>query len=102
MSGCLLQRTTASLTENARFGIDIVSVGKELTRRSALPCPAIRKSAVNTPSIACDLLRQQQPHNREQFANLAQTWVRLAEDLERAQVFLNALDEETEPIKAAE
>ena len=40
------------------------------------------------------------PQSREQFANLAQTWVRLAEDLER-QTFLNALDEETEPIKAA-
>ena len=35
------------------------------------------------------------PQSREHFANLAQTWVRLAEDLER-------LDEETEPIKAAE
>ena len=42
------------------------------------------------------------PRSREHFANLAQTWVRLAEDLERAQGFLNALDEETEPIKAAE
>jgi hypothetical protein len=39
------------------------------------------------------------PQSREHFANLAQTWVRLAEDLECAQ---NALDEETEPIKAAE
>ena len=42
------------------------------------------------------------PQSREQFANLAQTWVRLAEDLERAQCFLNASDEETEPIMAAE
>ena len=42
------------------------------------------------------------PQSREHFASLAQTWVRLAEDLERAQGFLNALDEETEPIKAAE
>ena len=39
------------------------------------------------------------PQSREHFASLAQTWVRLAEDLERAQCFLNALDEETEPIK---
>ena len=35
------------------------------------------------------------PQSREHFANLAQTWVRLAEHLERAQ---NALDEETEQI----
>jgi hypothetical protein len=38
----------------------------------------------------------------EHFASLAQTWVRLAEDLENAQAFLNALDDETEPKKAAE
>ena len=37
------------------------------------------------------------PQSREDFANLAQTWVRLAEDLERAQAFLAALDEEIEP-----
>ena len=42
------------------------------------------------------------PQSREHFANLAQTWVRLAEELERAQAFLSALDEETEPIRAAE
>jgi len=42
------------------------------------------------------------PQSREDFANLAQTWVRLAKDLERAQGFLNGLDEENEPIKAAE
>ena len=42
------------------------------------------------------------PQSRERFANLAQTWVRLAEELEHAQAFLSSLDEETEPIRAAE
>jgi hypothetical protein len=44
------------------------------------------------------------PHAREHFANLARTWIRLADDLERSQAFLErsqaflgALDEETEP-----
>jgi hypothetical protein len=31
------------------------------------------------------------------FAGLAKTWVRLAEDLERTQVILDAMDDETEP-----
>ena len=38
------------------------------------------------------------PQSREHFASLAQTWVRLAEDLESVLKH----DEETEPIKAAE
>lgn len=37
------------------------------------------------------------PQARERFANLARTWIRLADDLERSQAFLNALDDEAEP-----
>ena len=37
---------------------------------------------------------------REQFANLAQTWIRLADDLERSLAFLDALEDETEPQEA--
>jgi hypothetical protein len=36
------------------------------------------------------------PQTREQFASLVNTWLRLAADLEQAQVFLDALDEDTE------
>jgi hypothetical protein len=36
------------------------------------------------------------PQARDHFANLAQTWIRLADDLERCQAFLNPLDDETE------
>jgi hypothetical protein len=32
-----------------------------------------------------------------QFANLARTWIRLADELERTLAFIDALEEETEP-----
>ena len=55
-------------------------------------------------ALACVRLAQTSasPQSRERFANLAQTWVRLAKELERDQAFLSSLDEETEPIRAAE
>jgi hypothetical protein len=37
------------------------------------------------------------PQARERFANLARTWIRLADELERTLAFIDALDEETEP-----
>ena len=37
------------------------------------------------------------PQAREQFADLARTWIKLADDLERTLAFLDALNEETEP-----
>jgi hypothetical protein len=50
-------------------------------------------------ALSCVRLAQTSasPQAREQFANLARTWIRLADDLERSQAFLNALDDETEP-----
>jgi hypothetical protein len=36
------------------------------------------------------------PQAREQFASLANTWLRLASDLEQAQAFLDALDDDAE------
>ena len=103
LSGFLLQRTIAVLTAKMRSGIDsLVSVGKELARRS-LPMPGdpkeCRQHALNCVRLAQTATT---PQSREHFANLAQTWVRLADELENAQSFLNALDEETEPIRAAE
>jgi len=37
------------------------------------------------------------PQAREHFANLARTWIGLADDLERSQAFLDALDHDAEP-----
>ena len=37
------------------------------------------------------------PQAREEFANLARTWIRLADDLERTLAFLDVLEDETEP-----
>jgi hypothetical protein len=50
-------------------------------------------------ALSCVRLAQTSasPQAREQFANLARTWIRLADDLERSQALLNALDDETEP-----
>jgi hypothetical protein len=40
------------------------------------------------------------PHAREHFARLARTWIKLADDIERSQVFLRAMeDDEIEPNK---
>jgi hypothetical protein len=49
-------------------------------------------------ALACVRLAQTSafPQAREQFANLARTWIRLADDLERSQALLHALDDETE------
>ena len=59
-------------------------------RQQALNCVRLAQTATT-------------PQSSEHFANLAQTWVRLAEELESAQAFLSSLDEErTEPIRAAE
>jgi hypothetical protein len=55
-------------------------------RRHALNCVHLAQEA---PS----------PYAREQFAQLARTWIRLAEDLERSQAVLFESDLETEPIR---
>ncbi len=38
---------------------------------------------------------------REQFANLARTWIRLADDLERTLAILDSVDDEIEPERRA-
>ena len=37
------------------------------------------------------------PQAKDHFANLARTWIRLADDLEQSLAFLDALEGETEP-----
>jgi hypothetical protein len=50
-------------------------------------------------ALACVRLAQTSasPVAREQFASLARTWIRLADDLERSLIILDAEDDETEP-----
>jgi hypothetical protein len=53
-------------------------------RQHALNCVHLAKSAQSLQA-------------RDHFAQLARTWIRLAEDLERGQAFLAELEDETEP-----
>jgi hypothetical protein len=55
-------------------------------------------------ALACVRLAQTSPSQqaREQFTNLARTWINLADDLEKTEAFRATLDDETEPIRAAE
>jgi hypothetical protein len=39
------------------------------------------------------------PQAREQFASLANTWLRLATELEQARALLDAMDDADEPIR---
>jgi hypothetical protein len=52
-------------------------------------------------ALSCVRLAQTSasPQAREQFANLARTWIRLADDLERSQTFLAALEDGTDAIR---
>ena len=54
-------------------------------------------------ALACVRFAQtfQSQQAREEFSNLARTWIKLADDLERTEAFLATLDDETEPIKRA-
>jgi hypothetical protein len=56
----------------------------EECRRHALTCVRLAQTSAS-------------PQARERFANLARTWIRLADELERTLAFIDALDEETEP-----
>ena len=50
-------------------------------------------------ALACVRLAQTSasPQAREEFANLARTWIRLADDLEQTLAFFDVLEDETEP-----
>jgi hypothetical protein len=55
-------------------------------------CPVIPKSMRATcPNVSIITSK------KEEFANLARTWIRLADDLERTLAFLDVLEDETEP-----
>jgi hypothetical protein len=57
-----------------------------------------RQHALNCVRLAQTSSSQQA---RDQFANLARTWIRLADEMESTDAFLTALDDEIEPIKRA-
>ena len=60
----------------------------------AVKCPAkCRQHALARVRLA---QTSASPQVREQFADLAWTWIRLADDLERNLTFLAGLDDETE------
>ena len=54
-------------------------------------------------ALACVRLAQTSPfqHARDQYANLARTWIRLADELESTEALLTALDDQIKPIKRA-
>jgi hypothetical protein len=54
-------------------------------RQHALTCVQLLKTAAS-------------PQSRDSFAKLARTWIRLAEDLERSQAFLAAVNEDEEEL----
>jgi hypothetical protein len=55
-------------------------------RRHALTCVRLAQTSAS-------------PQAREEFASLANTWLRLATDLEQARAFLGAMDDADEPIR---
>jgi hypothetical protein len=80
-------------SKNAIWNRFLVSVGRSY--------PHARRSK-RAPSAypRCVRLAQTFPSQqaRDQFANLARTWIRLADEIERTEAFLATLDDETEPI----
>jgi hypothetical protein len=99
-SGFLLQRTTAVLTEIVVFGIDSASA-TERRRLTEAKMPGdpkeCRQHALNCAQLAKGASTAEQ---RDHFAKLARTWIKLAEELEQTEAFLAAIEDE-EPTKKA-
>ena len=55
-------------------------------RRHALTCVRLAQTSSS-------------PQARQQSADFARSWIRLANDLEQSQAFLDALGDDTEPIR---
>jgi hypothetical protein len=88
------------LTKNRTFGIDEASAvaGKDAFQEAEMPGDP--KECVSTHSRARNLPEPHHRHKpRDQFASLANTWLRLAAELEQAQALLDAVYDETEPIR---
>ena len=87
----MLQRTIASLTEKNVFGINSAT-GKASRDGEPASC---RQHALNCVHLAKGAST---PEQRDHFAKLARTWIKLAEDLEQTAAFLAAIEDE-EPTK---
>ena len=83
----MLQRTIASLIEKNVFGIDSATGKASRGRQHALNCVHLAKGAST-------------PEQRDHFAKLARTWIKLAEELEQTAAFLAAIEDD-EPTKKA-
>jgi hypothetical protein len=90
--GLLVAAHACRLTENRSFGIDsAVSVGEELFKEAQ---NARRSQRVGRHALNCARLAQTftSPHAREEFARLAGTWIKLAEDLERMLTLIEGVE----------
>ena len=94
-SGFLLQRTTAAVTEKKVFGIDSVwrrgrsrRDGGQDARRSQRVSSARAQLCVHLAKGAST------PEQRDHFAKLARTWIKLAEELEQTEAFLAAIEDD--------
>jgi hypothetical protein len=96
-SGFLVQRTTAALTRIFLLGIDSARLrwkGVNLGRRQMPGDPKeCRQHALTCARLA---VTSASPLVREQFANLTNTWLNLADDLERTLALLETSDDEDE------
>jgi hypothetical protein len=100
-TGFLLQRTTAALTEIVVFEIDVLWRRGKASRNGRHQCLGTPKNVGSTRSIALHLAKSAStPGQRDHFAKLARTWIKLAEELEQTEAFLAAIEDE-EPTKKA-
>jgi hypothetical protein len=86
------------LTQASAIGIESYFGDGERRRIFEAEMPGDPKEC-RQHALTCVRLAQTSasPQAREQFADLARTWIKLADDLERTLAFFDALNEETEP-----
>ena len=95
-----MQRTTAVLTEIVVFGIGCAfgdGERRRVTEATKMPGDPkeCRQHALNCVHLAKGAST---PEQRDHFAKLARTWIKLAEELEQTEVFLAAFEDD-EPAK---
>ena len=94
----MLKKPMLSLTETKSFGIDSASAtGKSVAMEAKMPGDPkeCRQHALNCVHLAKGAST---PEQRDHFAKLARTWIKLAEELEQSEAFLAAIEDD-EPTK---
>ena len=96
----MLQRTIAALTNGTPLESNRVSATAKGVAYWEVEMAGNPKEC-RQQALACVRLAQTStsPQTREQFASLARTWIRLADDLERTLAILDAEEDATEPIR---